>query len=235
MPSSELHLEVSPKDLTAIFPDATRKFTVPWPVRIVFSCSQQSTGNCGLYLVSGFTATVNAPFDGPLSDAGKAALGRKTAEWGGYSYGQGKTYYPEFYKRIVVPNEDKIFGPVAESLGKMQVAGFFISDNIATVRSDGANNEKLKASSFVRWLINKKMGTVCCLPISVNPVHKTKESLSLIQPWYWIPPDKMRYATQRGYRSFGRTRLQKEEDFFKEWSEVIPEEAITDFRSWRGK
>ena len=188
------------------------------------------TNNCGLGAIQSISGYVAAPLvlASRVPDLPEKVRMRFVGSWEHDGKGNAMRQLGDFKQdspiaRMMV---DKCYQSILEAAyatpsANPSKAGYMLSDNVIR---DAIDQEKIKTANFIRWLIKNRHGVVYAMPMAVNPVHKSAMDFSLVQAFYWIPPNALMYNTpDRPIRTRGITRLPGKAKFLEQWQDRMPE------------
>ena len=183
-------------------------------------------GNCGLGSISGMYRHTRNPRipEEWLDKYGLRSL-TQLNKWDNPrdTYMHAIHLYSEPMRPVHMQIDDTFCAKIVDGVTgvtRPQRSGYIISDNIART-IDREPYETFKASYFAHYLIRKRVGIVYALPASINPVHQTERDTTIIQTWYWIPENAIKYHV-RGYtKRINCLRLPTKAEFKKTWANLL--------------
>lgn len=206
---------------------------VPIEVRATVNYGINSfTNNCGLGSIQSISGFVCAPLVLATDVAALPEKGRLrfVGSWEHDGKGNQMRQLGDFSQdspiaRMMVNKcyESILQAAYAASDMNPSKAGYMLSDNVIRNLVD---QDKIKTANFIRWLIKNRHGVVYAMPMAVNPVHRSPGDFSLVQAFYWIPPNALMYNTpDRPIRTRGITRLPGKAKFLEQWQDRMPAEV----------
>ncbi len=210
-----------------------------------------SLGNCGVFGLSYLAA--EAKYNWPktlkpaeLIKASKNFQGTLVHEWGHLNneFYLGKKYI-RIYDKIQPFLKDfgnlNPFEELKDKILKEQTSNlFFLSDSInkhSLLRGTPTQRDphQVSTTSFAQYLIKNKIGYVVQSPVAVNNVHTVKSDFSLVQAFFWVPPNRKAY---KPHKLNGVGSIMSEEDLVSSLHNStlssVSKEKVKDYvNSWR--